>query len=222
MRSLPAVLLLALLPTFAADKKAPLTAEMSDETLRIIGTLYNDPESVVKLLGVDPGFPMIVVDVRAINRSEEKLQLWRDDFTLLSNKDGQRSQPLTPSQLAGQGSIMVSSRGYSAGGIATNNQAPVWSDGPVGTGRPRRIGDEDTAVGGADPGGTAVETRDGAKEKPNPLLKLFEQRVLPEGEIAEESKGLLYFLLDGKHKPKHLELIYKAKGRRQVILDFEP
>ena len=40
-------------------------------------------------------------------------------------------------------------------------------------------------------------------------------------ETTEPVSGLLYFFLEGKHKLKQLELLYKSPVGRQMILDFE-
>ena len=57
-----------------------------------------------------------------------------------------------------------------------------------------------------------------AKED-NPLLEVLKAKILPEKKTQETVKGQLYFLLDGKHKLKDLELMYKNTGGR-LILDF--
>jgi len=115
---LPRVLLLAALLAFtalAAENKGPATVEQSDEILRIVATLYLDKDSVVKAVGLDPGLQLIVVEVKFSPRGENKVPLWLDDFTLLSHKDGQRSTPLTPTQIAG--------RAFGSG---------AWATGPTG------------------------------------------------------------------------------------------
>jgi hypothetical protein len=148
VRFLLAAIALYSLPGFAADKKLiPRTVEDSNEDVVITATPYVDRESITKLLGSDPGFPMIIFEVKFAPRGDNKIALWRDDFTLLSSKDGERSQPLSPSQIAGRGSIMVSSRGYTpASGMGDPNRGPIWGGGPAGTSRPRRIGGDDQMV----------------------------------------------------------------------------
>ena len=63
------------------------------------------------------------------------------------------------------------------------------------------------------------DNRHQKKEKENPLLAVLKEKVLLEKETNEPVTGLLYFILEGKHKPKDLELIYKSQGQR-LILDF--
>ena len=79
-------------------------------------------------------------------------------------------------------------------------------------GPPTRIGTGSPTIGNA-PGGTQAS---GASEKTreDPLLAVLKEKVLAEKEIAEPLSGLLYFLLEGKHKPKELELMYKGPAGR--------
>ena len=58
-------------------------------------------------------------------------------------------------------------------------------------------------------------------DKPNPLLAVLKDKILPEKEITEPISGLLYFQMIGKLKPKDLELHYKGPGG-QLGLRFRP
>ena len=207
----------------AADKPKTPTVQDSNELVEITATAYADKELVAKLLGRDPGFPLIVIDVKFTPRLDNKIALWRDDFTLLSHKDGQRSQPLSPTQLAGAGSLMVSSRGYSpSSGMRSGSPTdrPVGYPDITGTGgRPRVLNNEDQLTSGSS-GETKIATDTGAKQKEDPLLAVFKEHVLPEKEVSDTITGHLYFVLDGKHKLKDLELIYKSQGKR-ILLDFD-
>ena len=60
----------------------------------------------------------------------------------------------------------------------------------------------------------------GSKEQDNPLLAVLKKKALPQIETNEPVSGLLYFFLEGKHKLKDLELMYKSPSGR-LILDFE-
>jgi len=208
---LPRALLVAVLLSFSLaagdkDNKGPVTVEQSDELVRIVATLYLEPEAVTKLLDADPGFPMLAIQVKFSPRGENKVPLWLDDFTLLSHKDGQRSHPLTPTQLAGRGGIAVNTR--VAQGPRTSG---TFGIGPIGVGRPRT-----TPTPGTTP---ATEVPAGDTAEANPLLAALKDKVLPERETNEDSAGLLYFLIDGKVKPKDLELIWKSTGHK-LLLEF--
>jgi len=66
---------------------------------------------------------------------------------------------------------------------------------------------------------TKVETV--RSDKPNPLLAVLKEKVLPEKEITEPISGLLYFQMAGKLKPKDLELHYKGPAGK-LALRFRP
>ena len=54
-------------------------------------------------------------------------------------------------------------------------------------------------------------------DKVNPLLAILKEKVLPEKEITEPVTGLLYFQIEGKLKPKDLELYYKTPGGKLTV-----
>ena len=164
---------------------------------------------------------LIIVDIKLAPRGENKIAVNFDDFTLISRKDGQRSQPLAPAQIAGRGALVVAQGGPGGGGGMVNGgRGPIWGGVP-GTGtRPRRVGGdgESGAVGAPTETKAAVTT--GSKEQDNPLLAVLKKKALPQIETNEPVSGLLYFFLEGKHKLKDLELMYKSPAGR-LILDFE-
>jgi hypothetical protein len=201
----------------------PGSARSEDETLVVEATAFPDKEGVVKALGQDPGMEgLVIVQVKVAPRGENNVRISLDDFTLISRKDGQRSQPLAPSQIAGRGALVVDSGRKGGGiGVSNNNRGPMWGGMP-GTGtRPRRVGGD--GEGGSIQGGSeAAATVDAESRKgENPLLGLLKERVLPEKETNEAVAGLLYFFLEGKHKMKHLELMYKTPASNKLMLDFE-
>jgi hypothetical protein len=201
----------------------PGSARSEDETLVVEATAFPDKEGVVKALGQDPGMEgLVIVQVKVAPRGENNVRISLDDFTLISRKDGQRSQPLAPSQIAGRGALVVDSGRKGGGiGVSNNNRGPMWGGMP-GTGtRPRRVGGD--GEGGSIQGGSeAAATVDAESRKgENPLLGLLKERVLPEKETNEAVTGLLYFFLEGKHKMKHLELMYKTPASNKLMLDFE-
>jgi hypothetical protein len=91
----------------------------------------------------------------------------------------------------------------------------------VGGGRPSRLPGSGGGFGNA----PAVENVSGSKvtadpeEKSNPLLVRLRQKILKEGEISGPVAGLLYFPLDGKHKPKQIWLHYKGEAGK-IDLQF--
>jgi hypothetical protein len=55
--------------------------------------------------------------------------------------------------------------------------------------------------------------------KTNPLLDALKAKILPEGEIEKPVSGLLYFQMEGKLRPKDIELVYR-KSPPRVSLRF--
>jgi hypothetical protein len=202
----------------AADKKLG-PAKAGNDNIEVSAVAFVGQAEAAKALGIDPGVDLIVVDLRLIPKDDRKLTLSRDDFTLLSRKDGQRSQAMHPSQIAGSGVMVVSSRGHGAsGGVMTQNRGPIWGGMPGTGGRPTRLGG-DNDVSGVTPA-EASATISSTGEKENPILIALKQKELAQVEISEPCSGLLYFLFEGKHKLKDLELMYKGPGGN-LMLDFQ-
>jgi hypothetical protein len=207
-----APLLLAVLScVWASETKPPATGRGEGEAAEITATLYTDKAAVTSLIGYPLDGDYIVVDLRVTPKGEKPLSILRDDFLLRSDRDGQKCQPFAPSQIAGQGTLMVSSAG-AGGAMMGDNNGPVWG-GTVG--QPGRLGGTGGSMGNAG-GETAAQgnVQTGGKTKSNPALDALKQKILPEKETSAPVSGLLYFFLEGKHKPKDLELIYRgANGR---------
>jgi hypothetical protein len=207
------------LAAFAAKPVAPAVAE--DENLVIEASAFIEKSEVAQALGQDPGMDLIVVEVKLRPRGETKIKLDADDFTLLSRKDGQRSQPMAPSQIAGSGALVVipGSSGGGGGGVLNQRRAPIWGGAP-GTGtRPRRIGGDDEGGAVSGPTQTQASVSEG-KTADTPLLEILKAKALPQTETNQPTTGLLYFFLEGKHKLKQLELMYKSPSGK-LVLDFE-
>jgi hypothetical protein len=162
--------------------------------------------------------------VKFAPKGDNKIQLYRDDFTLVSARDGQRSQPLEPGQLAGKGSISISQQTRALGGTMGNPRGPVWGGIPgTGTGPSRMPGQGTGGVGNATSSTTEASAKvdNGANEKDNPMLTLYKEKILPEKETNDSVSGLLYFIFDGKPpRRKDLTLIYKSSAGR-VLVEFD-
>ena len=193
----------------AAEKKLPIE-RTSNELIDLSATVLVDRDQIQQELGADPGSDLVVVraTVRAV--SDKPIQVSLDDFYLFSSKDGQRSEPFAPTQLAGTATLVVTP----AGGKATEvRRGPTWG-GIVGI-----------AGGGA--GNSSTQPSGDAKveskhdDHPSPLLAALEAKVLAEGEVKDSASGLLYFQIVGKVKPKDLELHYKGPAGR-MALRFHP
>ena len=123
-------LALLLLPVFllpAAPKKAVATARGENEDLVLTVTLYIDPAGVKELIGSDLDGHYIVADVKVQPKYGKEISIDRDDFQLRTDKDGEKTTPFAPSQIAGSGGMVL-------------KQAPIRRSSPGVTlgGRPLR------------------------------------------------------------------------------------
>lgn len=192
----------------AADRKPP-AAQAGNDQVAITATLYAGKEAVRQELGADMGPEYLLVKVTLTPKSGQALAVHRDDFLLRSDKDGQKCQPFAPTQIAGPSALVISQTG-GGGGFMTEDRGPVWGGAP-GTGqRPRRLGNEGAVIGNVGGGSAQAGIESGAGRKEDPLLAALRERALPEKETSEALSGLLYFSLEGKHKPKDLELRYNG------------
>ena len=193
----------------AAADKGPPTAQGGNEHVTISATLYQGKDAVRGLLGSDLGGYFIVVKVEMTPNGAKPLAIDRDDFLLRSYNDGQKCQPYAPSQIAGRASLAVVPVG--GGDVsAERSGGPVF--GMPGTGMPTRLPGNQVGVGNTQGVSEGVEAKvnDDASAKDDPLLKLLKEKILPEKKTSEPVSGLLYFSLDGKHKPKDMALQYKT------------
>jgi hypothetical protein len=197
----------------AAEKKLPIE-QTSNDVLEISATPIIDKDQIQQELGSDLGGDIVVVRVQLRPVSNKPVKVSLDDFLLVSTKDGQRSQPFAPSQIAGDTALVLTPQGAKNGGIGSN-KGPKWGGmaGPLGLGG--GMGNS----GSTSTKDTKVETVH--SNEPNPLLAVLKDKVLQEKEITEPISGLLYFQMIGKFKPKDLELHYKGPAG-QMALRFRP
>src|SRR5690242_10214883 len=107
------VLLFALTVLAAAGSKENpklLTASGGAENdhVELQATVVLDKDQIHSLVGADLPSGIAVVQIKAIPKGEGSLSIGRDDFTLVSHKDGQRSGPYAPSEIAGHDALVVS------------------------------------------------------------------------------------------------------------------
>ncbi len=197
----------------AADKKLPID-ETSNELLAISVSALLDKDQVKQELGSDLGDDVVVVRLTARPVSDKPVQLSLDDFLLVSAKDGQRSEPYAPGQLAGSDSLAVTPNGMRRSGLGDHSRRPSIGLGGIG------IGGGGVGNSGATPT-PDVKMEESRDEKDNPLLAAIRAKILPEKEISEPTSGLLFFQVVGKVKPKDLELHYKGPAGK-MALRFKP
>jgi hypothetical protein len=191
----------------ATDKKLPIE-QNSNELVEISANVTLDRDQIKQELGSDFGGDIVLVKATIRPVSDKPIKVRLDDFLLVSGKDGQRSQPYAPSQIAGTDVLVVTrtepakpktSLGLGLGGIMTGT-------GPGGANNDIK---------------TETKAEKGDSDKPNPLLDTLKDKVLPEKEITDSISGFLYFQVVGKVKPKDLELHYKGPGGH-LALRFHP
>jgi len=206
----------------AADKKA-LLGRYSNEFIELEATAAPDLNSVHDLLGRDVP-DLVVVKMKIRVKTEKPLAIDLDDFTLRSDKDGQRSQPFLPGQLAGRGGLVVKRESLGGGTSVGRNPGPGWGGIPGTGGRPQQLPGNGGGIGNSAANETdtkVTETEAEKEKKENPLLAVLKEKLMPTGEIADSTSGLLYFQMEGKHKIKDLELVYKGPAGR-FQMRFKP
>ncbi len=203
----------------AGEKNRPPVGKTGDELVSLSARALVDKEDIKQALGSDFSGIIIAVEVTFSPREGKKVTISRDDFFLRSDKDGQKSQPFAPSQFAGQ-TAMVLTRGSSGGGTMGNSNGPVW--GGMGGGMPGRLPGNGGGVGNGAANETTVEAKNAEKSaekdgKKDDLVASLKKKELKEGEVTDPVTGWLYFPLEGKHKLKDLELIYRSPAGKMTM-----
>jgi hypothetical protein len=169
-----------------------------------------DRQEIQQALGADLGAGYVVARMKVTPKTEKPLRISADDFTMVSGKDGQRCSALDPGQIAGKGALVVKRAANQPGGAGTATNGPIWGGiGPIQGGGGSS---HQSANSTLDP---HLETN--KDEKENPLLGALKAKVLPDAETLEPAEGLLYFLIEGKVKPKDLRIIYQGPAGKLVM-----
>jgi hypothetical protein len=193
-----------------AGKKNVASGRGENEDVILKATLYADAAAVKEALGDDLGGHFIVVQVTVEPKYTKEITIDRDDFVLRTDKDGDRTKPLAPSQIAGRGSLVLTHTEGPAGNGAQRSRG--WSLGGIGMGG-----------GGMSPGVPADQGETKAKmetsDSENPLKKVLDEKVLPEKKIEAPTTGFLYFPMEGQ-KMKDLEMVYGPK-ESQIRIRFK-
>ena len=186
--------------------------------------LYPDRETVKQALGfeLDEGFMLVTVKVTPL--TENPLRIDRDHFFLRSDKDGQKSTPYSPSQIAGSGTMRISSRAAAGGGLGSDRRGPTWGGG-IGGGGIGGLPGQGGGIGNSATIEEAAVTIEKGKEgeAKSPLLQALEEKVLVDSKESKDPlEGQLYFLMEGKHKVKQLEMHYRGPAGKLDIRFIEP
>jgi hypothetical protein len=195
---------------FAAKKVISPTTSAGNEDIDIVATISLTEDEVTQKLGVDPGKGIVILQVRVTPKTDKSVQIDPGDFILLAHDDGERTKPFEPSQLAGDGALVVKN---SANQKTTNKTTPSIGFGGMAVGG-----------GGASPGNSkpvALSSTMDAKNQGNKeLVAALKAKELAAKDTNEPVEGYLYFSLDGKHKLKDLAILYRGPAGR-LDLEFE-
>lgn len=186
---------------FAAHKPQPTpTVKTGNADVELTATLYADASAIEQLVGSDLGGYYVVIDVKLAPKNNEKVKIWRDDFQLRTDRDGEKAKPYAPSQIAGKGALIVSQT----------------EDGQSRTSFGIGIGGIGMGPGSAQPENTAKMDR-GSKSKEAPVLDTLNKKVLKEQETDQPVSGLLFFPMAPKQKVKDLQLTYAGPGSKLLL-----
>ena len=103
------ILFLAAAAALSASAAAPkpLPGQAGNDDIDLSGSVLVERSEIEQALGVDLGAGYLVVRMKAVPKTDKPLRIGPDDFTMVSRKDGQRSQALTPNEIAGNGGTLI-------------------------------------------------------------------------------------------------------------------
>jgi len=198
----------------AKDKKGVIpTARGENQDIIVYVTLYPDRESIKELLGSDLEGHYVVAGVKIEPKFGKEIAIDRDDFVLRTDKDGEKAKPFAPTQIAGRGVLVVRETGGGGGMMGESGGPMIGMGGPMGGPMGYPGGGTFGAGGGGEASGAEAKVDNGTKQKENPLVKVLQEKVLPEKKTDQPISGLLYFPLE-KQKVKDLELSYGGRENR--------
>lgn len=190
-----------------AGERKQLPGQAGNDDVDLEGSVILTHDEVTEAIGADIGEGYVVVRMKVIPKGATPLRVGPDDFTIISRKDGQRSQALAPSEIAGKGAMVVKH------GTADGKKSS-WGVGGMGGG----LGSSPGTVQRDVIKGTQID--DNAKE--SPALGVLTEKVLPDKETKTPIEGLLYFSISTtKLKPKDVGLVYNGAAGK-LIMEFQP
>jgi hypothetical protein len=111
----------------AADIKS-LPNQAGNGDIDLAGSVILDAKEIEQVLGAPMDAGYIVVRIKVTPRTLGALRISADDFTLVSRKDGERSDALMPGQIGGQANLILKSKTtHSSAGVSetTVNVTPI-------------------------------------------------------------------------------------------------
>ena len=192
-----------------ASNKTVEPGRAENETVNIEATAHIDAAEFPQLVGAEIGAYFTVVQVTVTPR-KGKIKIDRDDFLLRTYHDGERTNPLAVSEIAGKADMVVHEE-HVGPSEATGRTGPVldcrsdYGRRGAGAAHPKVL----TATVAKDDGDGDSKTSKGKKTKDSPLAIALKKSMLPDGETDHPVSGVLIFNLE-KQKLKDLELDYNT------------
>jgi hypothetical protein len=186
---------------FGGDRKQ-LPGQAGNDDVDLEGSVILLRDQVTEAIGSDLGEGYVVVRMKVIPKGDTPLRVGPDDFTMISRKDGQRCAALTPSEIAGKGTMVVKH------GTADGSKSS-WGVGGMGAG----VGSSPGTVQRDVIKGTQIDEN----SKETAALGPLAAKILPDKETKTPIEGLLYFSISGKLKPKDVALVYKGTAGKLII-----
>ena len=169
--------------------------------------LVLDRDEIKSLLGNDLDGDYILVQLNIRPLYNYRLVLERDDFTLRSRRDNERSRGMSPDEIAGESVLVLGRRRACVGGVFEESQGPVIPGNPGTDNRPRRLPSTNSSIGSSLSASGSTEVSR-AERRQTPLLERLAELELPIQETRAPVRGYLYFQVSAKQKKKHIRLMY--------------
>jgi hypothetical protein len=166
--------------------------QAGNDNIDVTAQLLLDPTTVRQELGTDmePGY--IVAKITALPKTGDPMRIGPADFVLISRKDGDRADAMSPEQITSKSALVVR----------------------------RDTNGRDFAHITTEPGFTGIAgiKKEESTKEDKALAATLKSKMLPDKETKTSVSGLVYFAFDAKKlKPKDLAITYKGPGGRLTI-----
>jgi len=184
------ILAMFMTSAFAADVKHP--GQAGNDNIDLTATVLLDPAAIQQELGADLGPGYVVARIKAMPKIGDPMRIGPDDFTIISRKNGDRGDALTPEMITSKSALTVRRDKNGRDWAQQANQPGFTGVGEL----KREPSDAEDAV----------------------LLKALKAKSLPDKETKTPLEGFVYFALDSnKLKTKDVALVYKGRGGHLTI-----
>jgi hypothetical protein len=187
-----AVMLSVVLASAALLGETLHPGQAGNDNIDLTAQLLLDPAAIRQELGADMDTGYVVAKITATPKTGEPMSIGPSDFVLISRKDGDRADAISPEQITSK-SALVLKRDTTGRDFAHITTEPGFT-GIAGIKKSETTNDDKT------------------------LLETLKAKMLPDRQTKTTVSGLVYFSFDIKKlKPKDLALTYKGRGGRLSI-----